>query len=468
MSKANKGKQKKKGASTPAAQLVEYAPIDERYEWEIGAETILKAMGKHSYIDISTQNTKKALANFYVTTQGQDSVDLKYLYELLLNREIRNVNEFITMLLRIFENVVERFEQLQDQEFIRRLVTGCKHLILYTRWLCLETFTLDPSQTSSSSSKDANLNFLTTENRDHERQEREKFLDTAVVDTTTISICRKLVKDMERTKNKAELIQLSYFQTPVTDKILADYSVYVRKPMDMSTIKAKLDASVPTSASSSSSSSAYKSIITGNIGRYSNHGEFISDFRRVFANAIKYNGAHLETDSTGLSKIVHEAAVLLQARLESLLPSYTLAAVDRFIVTMSEREEAGKLASKKQAYEAKVEEEVKQFEQVTQAQLKATDQMYAHDLDAAAKRKETRKQIIKQQAVAHQAFRSGIIQDSMDVDEQRLVLESGALLDTDAMHIVGKGMCFYCRVFTVNIPLFLFIMNLFLTYFFAL
>lgn len=60
--------------------------------------------------------------------------------------------------------------------------------------------------------------------------------------------CNKLLKDLQRGRNKNESIQISFFQVPVDEHALADYSVYVRNPTDLSTIKYRLDGSLPGTA----------------------------------------------------------------------------------------------------------------------------------------------------------------------------------------------------------------------------
>ena len=60
--------------------------------------------------------------------------------------------------------------------------------------------------------------------------------------------CNKLLKDLQRGRNKNENIQISYFQVPVNKQLLNDYSVYVRNPMDLSTIKYRLDGTLPGTA----------------------------------------------------------------------------------------------------------------------------------------------------------------------------------------------------------------------------
>jgi hypothetical protein len=49
-------------------------------------------------------------------------------------------------------------------------------------------------------------------------------------------------------------------------------------------------------------------------GRYSTYGQLTGDLRRMLLNAIAYNKKHMDTDSTGLSKAVYDAAIFLQEK----------------------------------------------------------------------------------------------------------------------------------------------------------
>ena len=102
---------------------------------------------------------------------------------------------------------------------------------------------------------------------------------------------------------------------PVPEDMLSDYAVYVRHPVDLSTIKYRLDGSLPSVAQMSE-------LVNKGARRYETVMELVVDLKRVFQNAIKYNKVHLETDNTGLSVKIYEAAQVLQTRLESLLVSY--------------------------------------------------------------------------------------------------------------------------------------------------
>ena len=129
---------------------------------------------------------------------------------------------------------------------VRRLVTRSQHLVNYARWLCLEQLlpvAADASTSSSgggggSKSKPTPPSPLTEALRDEERGKREELLkNSSLLDS--VAECRKLIKDLERSRNKAEAIQICYFATPVDQNRLSDYSVYVRNPIDLSTVKVR-------------------------------------------------------------------------------------------------------------------------------------------------------------------------------------------------------------------------------------
>ena len=99
--------------------------------------------------------------------------------------------------------------------------------------------------------------------------------------------------------------------------------------MDLGTVKNKLEKTSPASTSSSASGYTSKDIDPATIAKYENYYEFLCDCRRIFSNAIKYNAAHIDSDSTGLSKLVHDAAITLQEKLEGLIPMFTMNLVDK-------------------------------------------------------------------------------------------------------------------------------------------
>jgi hypothetical protein len=89
---------------------------------------------------------------------------------------------------------------------------------------------------------------LTTEARTLQRKAREDILAAwYIYDTgnSPYTECNKLLKDLQRGRNKIENLQISYFLQPVNEQSVTDYAVYVRNPIDLSTIKFRLDGSLP-------------------------------------------------------------------------------------------------------------------------------------------------------------------------------------------------------------------------------
>jgi hypothetical protein len=114
------------------------------------------------------------------------------------------------------------------------------------------------SSTSSNSKSKAKTPRASTTNspltraaQAEQRKARETMLNECYIHdmgTSPYTECAKLLKDLQRGRNKAENIQISYFQVPVNVNLIADYSVYVRNPTDLSTIKYRLDGTLPGTA----------------------------------------------------------------------------------------------------------------------------------------------------------------------------------------------------------------------------
>jgi hypothetical protein len=125
-----------------------------------------------------------------------------------------------------------------------------------------------------------------------------------------VNDCNKLLRDLERKSNwgpekikdrkSQDKYIINYFTPPVDQKLLSDYSIYVRKPMDISTIRSKLESPYGPP-------------------KYHCYHDFVEDLRLVFSNAIAYNRVHENTDTTGVSKKVLDAALHFQAKLDWLL-----------------------------------------------------------------------------------------------------------------------------------------------------
>ena len=93
---------------------------------------------------------------------------------------------------------------------------------------------------------------------------------------STGEVKSKLLGPVKRYKGKTEYAQMGWFlQRPFMP---ADYAVYVRRPMDLGAVAARLERGSPLA------------------GGYSTYGEVLGDVRLVFANAVKYNSHHLDDD----------------------------------------------------------------------------------------------------------------------------------------------------------------------------
>ena len=135
----------------------------------------------------------------------------------------------------------------------------------FVTWLCLENLPVvdDVDESSSESQTDTGpaskkakkekekktgVQRLLRSIRDQERVVRSTVIAEGRIDSmgpSPYTECKKLLKDLERCKNATERIQLGYFIYPVNEKELSDYGVYVRNPIDLSTIKYKLDGTLP-------------------------------------------------------------------------------------------------------------------------------------------------------------------------------------------------------------------------------
>ena len=83
----------------------------------------------------------------------------------------------------------------------------CQHLVDYSRWLCLELMEVKPPEQSKSTQFN-----LTKAKQTEARREREQYLEkNSIIESSGISQCRKLIKDLERCRTTKEKQQLGYF-----------------------------------------------------------------------------------------------------------------------------------------------------------------------------------------------------------------------------------------------------------------
>lgn len=65
------------------------------------------------------------------------------------------------------------------------------------------------------------------------------------------------------------------------------------------------------------------------LSRYVYYGDFMDDVKKVFTNALKYNKEHLLTDTTNTSQMIYDAAEVFSARVDTLIPMFTVSLADR-------------------------------------------------------------------------------------------------------------------------------------------
>jgi hypothetical protein len=112
-------------------------------------------------------------------------------------------------------------------------------------------------------------------------------------------------------------------------------------------------------------------------GRYGTYGQLVGDLRRMFTNALAYNKKHLETDSTGLSKGVYEAAIFLQEKLERLITLFTIDVADKIQRGQLINEEKNKKESAVRQRQDEIAEELRVYRAEELARLKREDEHFA-------------------------------------------------------------------------------------------
>jgi hypothetical protein len=370
--------------------------------WEEAANDVLKTLSRHPYVD-ATKPTAAAdffhpvieinphIAEDYLKIIHKP-MDLNTIRHRLEIGSILDSQEFYELILRVFQNALDYNAPHIESQYAMKLVDQCRHLVNYSKWLCLEYLPLQDDTSLLGSSENAEyLGDLRISCRDKARKAREEIVSSAYFHELSsfgggnpYSECKKLLKDLERTNKKQELIQLSYFIQPVDVSLVTDYLVYVRQPADLSTIKYRLDGTEP-------SSQIINQAINRHASRYQKIHDFITDIRRVFSNAKLYNKNHLESDTTQISKAIYEAATIFEEKLENLLPRFTLGLTDRIECCRLQNKEFRQMEESKRLRKLKDEEETRQLEQAMIEDYKKSDKMFAADYDIDMKRKQTEK-----------------------------------------------------------------------------
>ena len=328
-------------------------------DWETACIEMLQRLKRHEYVDPKRSG---CIGNFFLPVIEvfpgiresylaviDQPMDLGTIETRLLSNGMLDAEGFLEKVLLVFENAVKYNADHKESSYAIKLTKKCKHLVTYTKWLAYEIL---PLKNDANEVDPKALGDLRESLRDIHRAARFDLLKKPYHSMQKaknlgglgmdINDCQKLIRDLERKNNwdkkggekaagggaglksdkKHDKYLIQYFATPVDQKLLSDYAVYVRQPMDLSTVKAKLEAIPP---------------------HYGNYHEFIDDLRLIFSNSICYNKMHLETDTTGVSEIILQAALYFQAKLENLLlKDFSIDLCDKILKDDIESEELRK------------------------------------------------------------------------------------------------------------------------------
>jgi hypothetical protein len=285
-----------------------------------------------------------------------------------------DAQEFVRLLLLVFENSIT-FNSLSanESDYVKELVEKSAYLKKYASHCCLEYLPLfdDRTLTNDIANKYGPLRSTLQENVRHERY--SLISETRIHDLTAptcYSDCKKLLKDLERYRTKEEQNNIVMFMVPVDTIALVDYSSYIRHPMDLSTLKYKLDGTEPIDRQINSLLPKHT------LKAYEKYGEFLTDLKRIFENAKKYNKVHYDDDTTETSRRVYHAAVTLSEKLDNLIPKFTLILADkiecsRFQKRRELQEKQELLAKLQQEEEEKRLLKQKYIEELKQTDLKS-------------------------------------------------------------------------------------------------
>lgn len=398
--------------------------IPQQPSWVDAAMTILKAIIKHPYVDL-TSKAGLVIADFFTPVIDQaphlaeqylakipEPMDLVQVEQMLLDQTLETPRDFAESCLLVFQNYVDFNSTSGAEEFesIRELVAKSAYMCRFVRWLCLENLPIEddsalvdvdnPDPTSEGEeTAEQQYGFLRLSQQKAARREREQLIIETYIEeiNNPYTECKKLLKDFERSRTNEERRQLHLFYVPVDTVAIVDYSVYVRQPMDLSTLKYKLDGTEPIDP-------VVKRLVNLSSPRYVTYGQFLEDFRRIFSNAKKYNVIYKDTDDSGVSRSVYEAAIILADRLESLLPKFTLTLCDK--IECVRLNKSKQMREMEEARRKKAEEEAEK--QLIKARLieemKQKDEKFALDTDIERKAQQMQKEAAKEKEASEKAI----------------------------------------------------------------
>ncbi len=405
--------------------------VDSRIDrsWYKVADEVIKTLRKHPYVDTMRPTVAADFLSPVIETNPNirdvylsriaEPMDIRTIEDLLATQSFYHPDEFYMKLCRIFQNAIEFNDDIADtSDFLKKMVEKSKYLLKYIKWLCLEKLPViddtDPIALQNAT-KDAieiaglseNHVFLLTKSaRDNARMEREELvyeslmrefqnLPTSMNSQTRTEItrigkdpykeCKSTINELLRSKCKRDEENIAFFICPVNIEYVPDYMVFVRNPMDLSTLHFRLDGTKPTN-------NKIDNLIDKSIPpeSYETYGEFFDDCQRIYENAIVYNKAHLQSDNTGISQQIFDIATQFKLKLKDvIIPKHTLTLADRICVCryLLEGEQAVIKELKRKEEEAKRSQE-RLLQQLIE-EKKAINAEFAMDINPELKRQRT-------------------------------------------------------------------------------
>ncbi len=388
--------------------------LHEKKGWELTAVKVMEKITKHPLVDMSKPD--RVLTDFFhpvvdmfpqLAEQYLSIVsapmDLTMLTNQLNMGTILDAEEFYEKLSSVFLNLAlynSRGGLMEHEKFAaEQMVKKGNHLADYVKWLCLESFSVKSAEIEEASDRPEMLGCLRASQVIAMREAREAILQKSPL-SGSVADCKKLLASLKRTKGKQETIAMGWFCVPVV--MPSDYSVYVRKPMDLGTVQKKL----------------HKGLNKSHEGGYMSYGEFLNDLRLTFKNSIKYNAVHMQDEG---SATVHKAASNFLGRLEELLPSWTVDVAEkcqREAITASheeqlQREQLERLLEEKRQLDAFAEQEL--------ARRLAEDRQFQDDMDVEKKKAKTEEE--RKEQDLHEALLRGDSLQALEEEQEQAEIE---------------------------------------------
>ncbi|KAJ1430452.1 hypothetical protein B484DRAFT_50806 [Ochromonadaceae sp. CCMP2298] len=437
-----KGKKNKRAseASTNAVEVMEVEAEAEvepegagEWAWVEAACKVHAALQKHPFVDYRQPATMASnfwnpvvelypsIAEDYLSIIEQP-MDMTTLYNTLVQLHFASPEAFVQAAVAIFQNAIMYNGGHSESDLAQRLVPRCELLVQYTRWMALDklpladTGTVEEAETEGGEGR----TILTLSVHKAEARVREGLIKSAplplglppgkaqIAAILVKKECVRLLDAVRRSRNRAEKIEVSYFDLPVDVAQITDYSVYVRRPADFSTVRYRLEGVLPGDL-------RVRGLMDMGARPYKTVGDFLEEVRRIFSNAAKYNQPKRATDP--VSDAVFLAAERLRERFETLLctTSVTLAELQerrRILSTDSAKLELESLAVR----EREQARDRENYARLMEDKIR-NDPSLARDRNTVQRIKESEAQAEAHRAAQQERSRSGAMEGPVGADD---------------------------------------------------